>query len=475
MNVLLGAILSAAATPAPGWSWSPGIRDAQTQVLAIADLNGDGRDDLVVGWYQPGGGAVGVFHGGPGGLPAEPDVQIDAPEGEAFFWPSGARSLGDVNGDGADDLVVSDGGYLWSMSLILGSPGALVVDTRWHQEVGNIVGHAVRVGDVDGDGFADLAVPTEGALWIFAGGPDGPSLAPTWTVTTSGPPFGAPEVVGLGDRDGDGDDEFLVVENLYTSLVRAFDGTPAGPSAILEVRQAIPGLGTSAVLVDLDCDGIQDLVLGHPGIENGGGWFAHRGIPGGFDSQWFASGLSPRVARLGDTMGVVGDADGDGRADVLMGAPSFGAADSPKGAFVLVSATSPLTTSTWAEGEIGGFAFGGSLELGDLDGDGRTDLATSQRLWRDTESHEGRVQVFFGVGEPPAGCPQPASTGDTGESSTPDSGSDGTTTPEETAPPGDPPAAESEGCGCADVGPAGAGWVVFALASLVSRRRRSGR
>ena len=204
--------------------------------VAAADLDGDGKAEVIVSPDQGGGPIVAVYRGsklaaGIGGQ----DAQL-----ARFFgiqdpdFRGGARpALGDVNGDGTPDLVVSAG--------FLGGPRIAIFDGRDfttgtadpRKLVGDFFayesslrnGAFVTAGDVDGDGVADLA---------FGGGPGG-----------------APRV-----RLFDG--KALVAAAPFTSL----DDIPTAQVANFFAGDTVLRGGVRLALRDADGDGKADLVTG---------------------------------------------------------------------------------------------------------------------------------------------------------------------------------------------------------------------
>jgi len=216
------ALLSPAARAAPGQEPAWRIQGDQAHAhlgssIATADVNGDGFGDLVVGAPEHDGaridgGRVLVFHGSPGGLASTPDWERQGLQARARFGARVARA-GDVNGDGFEDVLISapdwdvlanpanpfhvgapgqeryttDEGRVF---LFLGSPAGLEYSPR--SAVAGIerrehFGSAVAgVGDVNGDGFGDVAIGATGkaggmgGVFFFAGTPSGELGGPSW-------------------------------------------------------------------------------------------------------------------------------------------------------------------------------------------------------------------------------------------------------------------------------------------------------
>jgi hypothetical protein len=148
---------------------------------------------------------------------------------------------------------------------------------------GRLVTSAAGVGDVTGDGIDDLAIltPTSGVptLWIVPGplqpgGPIDPAHLPANSFPVGETPIGANTVQPLGDIDGDGFDDFgLGVKFVGGYISGRFEsqliyGAPPGTpnrSTRLLWNGAIAGIGTPVAAGDLDHDGLPDILIPVPG------------------------------------------------------------------------------------------------------------------------------------------------------------------------------------------------------------------
>ncbi|MBL8950872.1 MAG: VCBS repeat-containing protein [Myxococcaceae bacterium] len=226
-------------------------------------------------------------------------------------------------------------------------------------DVGNIV-----TGDFDGDMIQDVAVgvpesdlakPSGGAVFVFKGSATGLPMAPTWVITgeTDTSQLGA--VMAAGDLDGDGKDELAIsapgadITGADSGAVFLYRFTAEGPK---RMRDPISGLtrnalfGAAIAIADVDGDGDEDLIVGGPGSDLAPvAGIAARGIVDVFLATpgqeianegsirlggWDTAGDGTFTARTNLRFGrglAVGDLNGDGRADIA----SLGAMQPPAG------------------------------------------------------------------------------------------------------------------------------------------------
>ena len=232
------------ATAAPfGNSFTGGVR------VAAGDVNGDGITDVVVAMAS-GGGQVRVFSGADG-----------APLGESSPFGAGFTggvfvATGDVNADGHDDLLLGAGTGSGLAKLI---DGATLGEVGPGAPFGGIYtgGVTVAMGDVNGDGRADLIFGTAfgGLIRIF----DGPTLAPLVAAFPYGPLFPGGVHVAAGDVNGDGIDEVAVAPRSSGGPVRVY----TMQAELLIEGYPFNGVrGVNLAMHDLNGDGRDDLVMG---------------------------------------------------------------------------------------------------------------------------------------------------------------------------------------------------------------------
>lgn len=241
--------------------------------LGIADLNDDGRLDLIVGAsnYQHGGtrGAFFVYSGKTGNQIRE----IHGVGGRAI---GDKLVLGDVNQDGVQDLVVSaqhvQGGEVQVFS---GKDGELL-----HRFRGETLefGRGLACADVNRDGYADILVgdiyatgtdrlKNAGAVFIYSGS-DG-SLLREWRSKEANSMFG--HTIAATDLDRDGAVDVFVSSPLVNNAAGRITGFSSRSGQELtrldyvpETSSPLGGLGATMSFFDVNNDGRTDLLAGAP-------------------------------------------------------------------------------------------------------------------------------------------------------------------------------------------------------------------
>ncbi|MFN8625865.1 MAG: VCBS repeat-containing protein [Candidatus Binatia bacterium] len=327
--------------------------DGDPVAIASADLNGDGRPDLVVANQNADNLAVFV---------AQADNSFQA----AQFFSSGTKSSGpngvalvDVSGDGKRDAVVSNGASS-DVSILLGdgtgrfgSPRAFVA----HQEP-----LAVAAADLNNDGAADVVAITQDgqtpSAMVLRGNGDG-SFAAVENVIV--PPN--PKMAVAGDVDNDGLADLIVVPTTQSGgagillVYRALAAGGFAPPVTLQSHADVLSAGAG----DFNGDGVLDVVALN-GLTQDVSLFlgSPTGLPGTPANVQVGTGAAALA---------VGDWDGNGLPDlaILRRSGNLGAID------VLVSAggtfqgkpSIPLTFAPQA------------IDLGDFNNDGKLDLAVA--------------------------------------------------------------------------------------------------
>jgi uncharacterized protein (TIGR03437 family) len=233
--------------------------------IALVDLNGDGNIDLVVGYnFNPKNG-VGVLLGNGDGT-FQPPV----------FYGSATPALvavGDFNGDGRADIVMGAlGGYVTggTVSVLLGlGDGTFGLPMNVMQ---GIIPQALVVGDFNGDGMADVAIPVN---TLVPGGSPGVTVLlangnGTFRKAVNYDTGGLPMSLALADFNGDGNIDIAAINSDGT--IGLLLGNPDGTfQRAAKYRAGVPSsteIGITTYLypvgmtaIDFNGDGLTDIVL----------------------------------------------------------------------------------------------------------------------------------------------------------------------------------------------------------------------
>ena len=357
--------------------------------------------------------------------------------------------VGDVNGDGFDDVLLGSpdepiGGVV---VLVLGRaegwPGladAEEVGTRFHGEVSaDDAGRGLAgVGDLDGDGLDDFLIGApeheidgqrRGKAYLIYGRSEGweqdtnLALADATFLGEGFTDDTGDAVAGGGDLDGDGFLDFAIGAPFDDDAasnageVYLFLGGLAEWEPDTSVADAVGSLrgdaeqdraGHSLVFAgDVNGDGLCDLLVGAPSQDtasNAGrvflvpgraeGWAADASLAGASTASFVGEAADDEA---GVSLAGGGDVNGDGLDDLLIGAMRNGEGGPDAGQVYLIfgspDAWSPGTDLSQADASFVGEAYsraGSSLSIaGDVDGDGLDDLWIGASSWDDYDGNEG--------------------------------------------------------------------------------------
>lgn len=324
------------------------------RVADAGDVNRDTFSDFLIsspGFTGVGEGARGkvtLYLGDTNGPTASPWVA----EGDQLIerYGSTIAGRGDVNRDGYQDVLVGtpywdsptaqDCGKVWFYP---GGPSGLGAAT-WSRS-GTVAGeqfgmNVAMVGDLDADGYSDIAIGAETSLSgnarveVYFGGASGPSPTPDWTLVASPPRASFSSPFAAGDINGDGVGDLLVAASHDPDgkgAVFAYLGNrgraqpPVSPWWKYEGQvgaYAGDGVGAGG---DLNGDGIADIVVGESGYANGQAgegrfsvFYGRKGQPPAGPVVSIESNL--QFANLGAAVAPLADLNNDGRADAVVGA-----------------------------------------------------------------------------------------------------------------------------------------------------------
>lgn len=333
-------------------------------------------------------------------------------------------ALGDINGDGCDDLIVGapyEETYDWGRAYVFsGQNGSLI--RFYYGSYDDWLGTAVSgISDINGDGYNDILIgapgrfvdePGNGVVYL-ASGFGGDFL---WWIPC--PPHPTPDmgselfgnaVAEIGDVTGDGISDLVAgAYGIVTFADESFAGHAYiingsdGASLHLLWSQHWQGYGyfgcSVAGIGDIDGDGVPDVVVGAEG-ENAGYAYTFSGNTGSLICE--LQSLYPETdGRFGSSVAGIGDIDGDGIPDVAVGAPDEDAVLANAGRVYLINGSdgTVIRALQSPSDPAGNGHFGAAVAgIDDVTADGIQDILVGAP----GESHDGyqgagRVYVFDG-------------------------------------------------------------------------------
>lgn len=313
---------------------------------------------------------------------------------------SGLESAGDTDGDGIQDVIASapdhDKAFVYS-----GKDGHLLL-TLTGEAAGDAFGnHVSSVGDIDGDGHADVIVGAPGnnasgkgagSAYVYSG-KDGHLLL-ALRGEHEGDGFGS-AVSGYSDAKN----HFIVVGApgagaLKTGRVYVYANLAAKPKFTFDSDKTGRQLGYMfvSVLGDADGDGVPDIFASDWSNDSAGPAAGRVYVYSGRTGKRIHafSGDSPGEG-FGTTESIAGDVDGDGAADLIVGSWQYSADAISGGKARLYSGKTGKLLRSYTS-RVPGETFGfDAVGLGDVDGDGSIDLLITSG-WSPVHGyHSGRV------------------------------------------------------------------------------------
>lgn len=407
------------------------LSTVDTSWVQIVDVNGDGRADAVIGAST--GSQINIHHGSTT-ISTVASRTIMNPDGGSFGFS--IANPGDVNGDGYGDIVVSapnaspDG----RVYLYLGGASGLstTVTTLLNsiESRGSLGFRVVGLGDVNRDGYADVAVAgtgftsamNEGRVYIHHGSATG--LVTTPAVILDCPNaadagscgFGV-SMSGAGDVNGDGYADLIVgaqgnanmmVQGRVYVYLGSSRGITATPATTITMGGTMPYFANQlAGGADMNADGYADFIMG---VAEQTSVYLYRGGATGV-SATSATTIDRTEGSFGTVVEVLPDFNGDGYDDMAARAffpgaatPSYFGVYLYRGSSVGISGAPCPAAALTAPSIVSSDAFGSSIGgPGDMDGDGFGDVVVGA-------STQASAHIFLGDST----CPTRAAVSITG-------------------------------------------------------------
>jgi hypothetical protein len=374
----------------------------------IGDVDGDGISDVTTSapTWGPNGSSAGrvyVYSGGTGLLLWTADGDPGDRLGQ------GIEAAGDVNGDGVGDVIAGapggDRARVWD-----GATGEVLLELEGGQEGEAFGSNVSDLGDLDGDGFDDVLVGAPGhdgahedagAAYVFSGRTG--DLLHRIQGEAPGDALGSSGGGWVGQARG-GSFALLVLGApgagpMNNGRVYVYGGISEEPAFVIESDEDGAALGGMFVSVvgDVDDDGTPDVYASdwsHGALgPSTGRIHVHSGATG-------ARLLTVTGEASGDGFGIgpadAGDVDGDGHDDLVIGAWQHGGAAPSGGKVYLYSGADGALLATLT-GRVMGETLGfDATGMGDMNGDGVPDLLITSAWSSISGGRSGRVFIVSG-------------------------------------------------------------------------------
>ncbi|MFZ2153732.1 MAG: FG-GAP-like repeat-containing protein, partial [Candidatus Moraniibacteriota bacterium] len=392
--------------------------------LASGDFNADGRVDLVVGAYQYNSnqGRAYVFYSGTNfaTLASEASLIITGEAGNNYF---GYSLLGaDLNADGKTDLII--GAYQFNSSqgrvYVFYNDGSMVgaadeADVIISgQESNNYFGYALSAGDLNSDTQSDLIISSfgynsyQGRVYIFySNQPLGDSASDAQVIVDgeigAGSYFGGRIITG--DFNADNKTDLAVGANNYSaSYGRTYifyndDNLPtaAETADIIITGETTSNFGISLAGGDFNNDTKIDFVVGATSYKSVGKVYIFYSQLGQINIEGAKS--DAKNNNFAKTL-ISGDLNYDGREDLIVGAHQFNSSQGR--VYIFYNDGSIANGASNADAIITGEAtnnnFGYAIKIGDLNNDNKNDLIVGANNFNNSQ---GRAYIFYNDGSLP--------------------------------------------------------------------------
>ncbi len=375
----------------------------------LPDLDADGVPELLIGAR---GHSCGGFRDGTAYEFSGVGVELDHWCGDKEYLGWSVAALGDVDQDGVGDIAV---GAPWYWDPVKGKDtgrafvistetGATLLELNGEIQYNEFGKQLAGISDLDGDGYPELLVGApghgpggEGAVYVISTR-DGSTLRVHYGVDSQD--YLGMSVAALGDVDGDGVKDYAAAAERYIDTRRGRLYVYSGQTgAELWTADGIWDYDTFGIAIadggDIDGDGAADVLCSGDGADYTD--YGHLdGYSGPTGTRLFRINTDVGSDQFARSFAPVGDANGDGVGDYLIGAPLDGHKGTNAGRAVLYSGKTLRSLYKFYPGYKNG-RFGSAVHgISDVNGDGIDDFVISAPWARAASPQGGRVLVFAG-------------------------------------------------------------------------------
>ncbi len=359
------------------------------QFICNADLDGDGKADLVVA--NGDSNTVTIYHNNsiPGTISFSEVASFTM---GATGYPIGVAA-GDLDGDGKPEIIISNY-YTQTLQFLLNAstPGHILMDSVLSVPSGNYILGA-SIADLNGDGKPEVVVACQGSnlLSVYTNSSTLGHISFSNESTILAPSGGSPFRVLVADLDGDGKPD-LAAANTYAGTVSAYlNTTPTGGTISFapNVDFTTGNFPEGLAIADIDGDGKPDMIVANNN-DNTLSLFHNTSTVG---SVSFAPQLTVNSGYAAYDL-VVADFDGDGHPDIAVVDQYSNTVSVHRN----ISTPGTIAISANVDYTTGNIPY--SITTADFDGDGKPDLATANdadntfTVLRNAGSNETAITSF---------------------------------------------------------------------------------
>jgi len=361
--------------------------------VAISDINGDGKPDIVTANQNPGTVSVLLNTTTPGSATPSFAAKTDF----AAVGDDRMVTSADINGDGKPDIIVPN--YTaGTVSVLLNTTatGAATASFSAKTDFPTAIGaYSIAVCDLNGDGMPDMAIMNQASLSVYLNTTNPGASTPTFSAKTSFSNTGSSIGITAGDLNNDGKPDIVIANYNSVSSMSVFinETEPGASTPVFYTRTDFGSASqfTLPAICDFNGDGNPDIVI--PNLSSSILSIFMSTISSGADTVNF-SAKTDFVTGVGPSYVSIADVNGDGQ-------PDFASANFGSGTVsVFLNTTTPgASVPTYsAKTDFTAVAGIGTVFFKDLNGDRKPDIITANR-------NSTSISVLFNTTMPGASTP----------------------------------------------------------------------